>query len=329
MLSRRIGEGVARAAEAAKCDLIEIEETWGWSRHVAAATSIPVIVRLHGPWFLSGTMLKRQVEKSFKARIGWEKEGLLQAVAVTSPSNDVLEKTQKFYGIHLPRSAVIANPIATTAQDRCWRQEEADPNLMLFVGRFDRLKGGDLVLRAMASILRDHPEATLKYVGPDQGFQGDDGVVWSIQDYLKHVISDEAIRCRVDIMGRRRPEDISVMRRQSGFAIVASRYENFPYSVLEAMSSGTPLVASRIGGIAEMIVDGKQGLLFTPEDVPDLISRSSELLSNPGRAAELGAAARARSESEYSEDAIAKRMAEFYAELIRRPSAGQVRQEMS
>jgi len=84
-------------------------------------------------------------------------------------------------------------------------------------------------------------------------------------------------------------------------------------SLLEAMASGTPVVASAVGGVPEIVVDGETGFLVPPGDVPALRTRLSELLDNPGLARRLGANARQHVLERFTWTRVAERCLAAYA----------------
>ena len=80
---------------------------------------------------------------------------------------------------------------------------------------------------------------------------------------------------------------------------------------------GSPIIGARVGGIPEILREGVDGLLHQPGDAVDLADRVVELLSDPGRAAELGASAAVRCEQEFHPVAVAARLTEHYHQLLR------------
>ena len=65
-----------------------------------------------------------------------------------------------------------------------WRLEDCNPKEVLFVGRFDRHKGGDLIIEAFRSVLREVPQARLRFVGPDMGYTNAQNRRWSLRDFV-------------------------------------------------------------------------------------------------------------------------------------------------
>jgi glycosyltransferase involved in cell wall biosynthesis len=88
--------------------------------------------------------------------------------------------------------------------------------------------------------------------------------------------------------------------------------------LLEAMAAGRPVVATRVGGNPEVVVDGESGLLVPPQDPEALAAAVLRLLREPGLAQRLGAAARRRVEAEFTLERMVRRMEDLYADLLAR-----------
>ena len=80
-------------------------------------------------------------------------------------------------------AAEVIYPYAAPLTTKSWSLNEADPRLILFVGRFDRHKGGDLIIDAFARVLLEVPDARLWFVGPDRGYIDANGRTWHIEEY--------------------------------------------------------------------------------------------------------------------------------------------------
>lgn len=99
----------------------------------------------------------------------------------------------------------------------------------------------------------------------------------------------------VDLAGER--EDVAEILAASHVFVLSSRSEASPISVLEAMAAGLPVVASRVGGLPELVVDGETGLLVSPGDPEELATALACLLDDPTLRERLGSAGRARVET--------------------------------
>src|SRR5262245_41444261 len=165
-----IRSAAIKLVEEEKLDVLEIEESFGWSYELSRLKLFPVVVRLHGPWFLNGRFNcfdeTSQVTSHREIREG---KGIERAHFVTAPSANVLRAVENHYRFKLAGSRVIPNPINAVVEAGVWDVDTCDSDRLLFVGRFDREKGGDLVLCAFAKLAMANPSVRLTFIGPDIG----------------------------------------------------------------------------------------------------------------------------------------------------------------
>lgn len=103
--------------------------------------------------------------------------------------------------------------------------------------------------------------------------------------------------------------------------VLSSVWEGMSNSLLEAMAAGRPVVATRVGGNPEVVVDGETGLLVPPRDPRALADAVLRLLGDPALAGRLGEAARRRVESQFTLEQMVSRMQELYDQLLARKQA--------
>lgn len=145
---------IARRASAERAiQIIEMEESFGWAAWIRQATSIPVCVRLYGPWFLNGSVLGVPLDAEYRQRVRDEGKAIKLGQAVSAPSRNVLEQVRSFYGLDLPDAEVIPAPTLPVPVGERWRLEDCDSKQVVFVGRFDRHKGGDLIIEAFRKMI--------------------------------------------------------------------------------------------------------------------------------------------------------------------------------
>lgn len=297
-------------------DLVEIEESFGVAEHLRRALDVPVVVRLHGPWFLNGPAVGARGDAAFRRRVAREGLAIAHARAVTAPSRDVLDRVRERYAIPLAEAEVIPCPGPAVPASERWNAASCDDGGILFVGRFDRHKGGDLAIDAFRELAGQFPDLRLWLVGPDRGLVDDGGRVWDLPTYMKEHLPDGGARRRVRVMGPQTPDAISELRRRAFLTIVPSRYDNFPMTAVEALAFGGPIVASRAGGIPEIVRDGETGLTFRPGDFRDLAAKIRFLLVEPSRAGELAARAGALFDARFSPTVVARQTAVFYEKVL-------------
>ena len=298
--ARPFASAVRDLVERHGIEIIEIEEFFGFSHAISNLNLIPVVVRLHGPWFLT-----KRSEDTRREML--ERRAISTADAVTSPSEHILNSVEHHYGLRLRRTLTFGNPIA--APSRQWRLSHCDTNSLLFVGRFDQIKGGDLIIEAFGKLAEINPKLKLTFVGPDHGVNGT-----KLLEYARSRLSSGALS-RLTYTGQLSSDEVAELRPQHLITICASQFEVFRYTVLEAMAFGCPVVASNVGGIPEIIRSGQNGILFESQKVDQLVSSVQSLMDSPVLAEKLGSAARL-SVDDYRPGTMAASLAELYEQTI-------------
>lgn len=313
--------GAARTApvltaldEAVGLDLFEMEESYGIVGPIARRFRKPVVVRLHGPHCVVGEALGHERDRLFQARVRAEGQGIAAAAAISSPATDALEQVRRAYGLPFEQARVIPNPVEIPDPQQVWRRDEAEPDTILFVGRFDRVKGADVLLEAFAQLLARRPTLRLVFVGPDAGLiRGAETL--SFSSYLDRFVPAEA-RERIEWTGPLPAEAVRERRRKAAVTVVSSRYETFSMVAAEAMALGCPLVVADRGGLRDVATDEETALFFEGEAPASLAARVEQLLENPDRAAQLGEAARRDALARFSLEVVGRETRRFYEEIL-------------
>ena len=313
---RMIEQAMEAAAKRFPIEVLEIEEAFGIAMPVIAAGRVPVVVRLHGPWFLNGRALGVKEDAAFERRDRLEREAIARADAVTAPSRDVLERTRSHYRLPLENGRVVYPPVDSSAVGAAWDLADCDRNRLAFIGRFDRHKGGDLMIDAFATLARTRPQLTLDFVGPDRGILDQSTGTIHLEEYLASRVPDAEIRRRIVLHGQQTSAVIDDLRRRALVTVVPSRYETFGYTAVEALTLGCPVVAANVGGLAETVRDQQTGLLFDAGDARSLANQISKFLEMPEWAARLGAAARKDVALRFAPRSIAEQTLETYAAVL-------------
>jgi glycosyltransferase involved in cell wall biosynthesis len=180
------------------------------------------------------------------------------------------------------------------------------------VGRLDPVKGFDLLLDAIALLAPQHPKLILALAG--------DGPA-------RHTLQQQAARLgitdRVYFLGF--CKDVRQVYAALDIFAMPSRCEALPYALLEAMTAQIPAVASRIGGVPEVVVPNQTGLLIPVGDSHALANALASLLSNPDLRQEMGRAARERIIQHFSEREMVAQTLALYRQLLNRTNANTLR----
>jgi len=194
--------------------------------------------------------------------------------------------------VRVIHNGVAVEPIAST-EDRLRTRVAlglgATTPVALTVGRLDRVKDFGTLLRAFSLVVRDLPDATLLIAGDgDRAYRAE----------LLQQVTDLALEGHARFLGSRR--DVPALLAACDVFALTSITEALPLSVLEAMQAGRPVVATRVGGTAEAVVDGRTGILLAPGDAPAAAAALRRLLSDPEEAGRLGRAGQARTATAFS-----------------------------
>jgi D-inositol-3-phosphate glycosyltransferase len=178
-----------------------------------------------------------------------------------------------------------------------------DERIVLFVGRIEPLKGVDILIKA-AAMLESDIECSVLIVG------GDASTALQVAE-LKNLASDLGIRRRVAFVGAVDHDKLPLFYNAADVCVVPSHYESFGLVAIEAMASGVPVVASRVGGLMGTVKDGETGYLIPWLCPEPFAERIEMLLENESLRRSLGETAR-EVVSRYRWDHVAAAILEVY-----------------
>ena len=320
------------AAAGTDADLVHVHT---WYTHLGGILlkqnyGLPLVLTVHSleplrPW------KREQLGGGYDFSCWVEKTAIEMADAVIAVSDSTKVDVVRLFDVDPARVHVIHNGIdlgeyAARRDAGVLARYGIDPSLpyILFVGRITRQKGIMHLVRALRHL--------------DPGFQvvlcaGSPDTA-EIAAEMKTAV-DEARVARPGIVWIEKmvpKEDLIAIYSQAALFVCPSIYEPFGIINLEAMACGVPVVASAVGGIPEVVVPGETGLLVPVEQMAqapfepvnadqfarDLAAAINELMSDEKRRLAMGVAARQRAESVFSWDAIARKTADVYREVVRK-----------
>jgi glycosyltransferase involved in cell wall biosynthesis len=174
-------------------------------------------------------------------------------------------------------------------------------NYILFFGRIHSQKGIMDLIEAASEL----PDINLKIVG-----SGHD------QEKLKCLIKEKGWS-NIEIVGPKYGSDLKEIIGNSAFVVVPSvSYENSPFSVIESFAMGKPVIASNLGGLPELVEDGKTGILFEAGDIENLRKKIKHLYAHPYDIRTMGLTARLFVEKNFSPQIHYKNLLAVYQKAI-------------
>lgn len=248
--------------------------------------------------------------------IAWTAERFYERIVVPSEANRRLAITAGMDAARV-RTLHTGIDLARFAGARERRDElrrslgiDADAPVVGAIGRFDPLKGQDVLVDAMAAVFRTLPRARCVIVG-DAVFAGEAEWKRTVEERIRKL----GLEDKIFLTGW--SDDVaSWLGALDLLAHPSTRHDSLPTSVLEAMAAGLPVVGSKEGGLPELVDEGVTGWLVPPRDADALARTLVEALGDGERLRARGAAALVRARRFDRRDHVAK-VAELYDEVLR------------
>lgn len=167
---------------------------------------------------------------------------------------------------------------------------------ILFCGRLLYMKGVDTLISAAKEVLKNH----------------DVHFVFAGSGRIKQTLPKEDF----SLIGYIKPDEMPFLYQKADVFVLPSFVESFPYTLLEAMSSGLPVITTKVGGIPELVEHNKTGLLVEPNNVNQLIIAIEYLILNPAKRERIGRNAREHILSNYTIEKMASKTRNFYKKIV-------------
>ncbi len=313
----RMRQLLERVVASQPLDVVEVPECGGEGLFLDRRFDCRKVVRFHSPAALIMPFYStRAGDRRLCARL--ERRGFRRAAAATSCSDFVAREVATRLGftqpvVTVPNGIDLADAGRVSDFDlRAAIGATAAEAVVLFAGRFEPRKGSALLCDLVPELLA---RRAVRFVVLGE-------------DLFGHGEHELAARCRerlsepqigaLHLLGRRPLADVRSAMRQADIVLLPSRWENAPYTVLEAMAAGRPLVASRVGGIPEMVEDGREAILAPDRDLSAHLTAVERLLDDRELAGRLGSASRVRVAREFSAERMAASSLEVYQSVLSR-----------
>ncbi|OGW85951.1 MAG: hypothetical protein A3C35_07225 [Omnitrophica bacterium RIFCSPHIGHO2_02_FULL_46_11] len=274
----------------------------------ARLAGIPCISHIHATNTFSANPFIRKYQILFD---NWTSRFCNKLIAVSEATKQSLIDQ----GIPSDRVEVIPNGISTPevnfriSRDEIFQKLGVPQNhhLIGMVGRLCPLKGQEEFIKAMTEVCRIIPNVTGVIIGKDTEFGG------AYEAKLKGITKASGLNGRIIFSGHQ-ADPFSFINAMD-FLVLLSKTEGLPLVILEAMSLQKPVVATNVGGIPELVEDGKTGILVPPNNSNMLVQAMLRLLQNHSLTQEMGEAAFERVRERFSKERMCERILNLYDEL--------------
>ncbi|MEM3697188.1 MAG: glycosyltransferase family 4 protein [Candidatus Bathyarchaeia archaeon] len=186
--------------------------------------------------------------------------------------------------------------------------KERSENTLLYVGRIEEYKGLHILLKALECV---STPVRLSIIGP---LVRDPTYYKKVFDLINKI--NEKTRHKVTYLGPKRPEEILEYYQTASIVVVPSLSESFGNVVLEALACETPVIASKVGGIPEIINTGESGILVPPGDYTKLAEAIESLLNDGHVREKIGKEGRRLMVEKFSFESVVKKILDIYNELM-------------
>lgn len=212
-------------------------------------------------------------------------------------------------GYHIPKSKIEVVPIPISREED--NGTKVEDNLILYIGWLHPRKGAHVVVEAMAHVLKEMPEAKLLIFGVevDAGYKA----------RILKIISENNMQDNIIFMGKRPFKETKIYIKKASVLVIPEQWETIAPNILsEGLMFGKAIVASKIGGILDLIEDGKNGLLARADDARDFARKIISLLKDGALRMKLEENAKESSAKFCSEEMVYGRLLTLYGSLTNR-----------
>jgi len=288
---------VASCLLAGRFDVVHTHNTGPLLYGMPAAWLTGISMRVHTE---HGRIPAEQRGRGLRRAECWALGRCSHVVAVSSPGVEALRRDTGFLGaIGIVHNGYAPAHLVNRTQARASLGIPDGVPVMAVVGRLAVEKGQDLALRALAALGTGEPNLVLVLVG--------DGPE---RNALEALAGQLGLSGRVLFTGAR--PDVRQLYQAFDLVLLPSRSESLPMVLLEAGTAGVPVLATRVGGMPEVVEDGETGLLVPPEDPAALAAAAKRILLRPEWGGRLAAGLRERVQRQFSATAMVAGYVKLY-----------------
>lgn len=277
-------------------DVVEAPEHLAAGVFHALTKKVPMVLTLHTPHSKFVAENFHSVESSFDNRIIciMERLAILQADLLLAPSIDLATFVAADTGLKLNDIVIVKNPVDTRIfKPEGMRSLTKNENLkVLFVGRLEERKGIQYLAEAIPKVLKACSNVEFHIVGKDTNTAPDGS---SMRAYLEKQLESQGITEKVNFTAHVDLAKMPDYYRSADICVIPSLYDNAPYTCIEALSSGKPVIVSDRGGTKEYVLseaDKETGLVVKGADSDELAETIIQLVKDEKRQEKMATNAR-------------------------------------
>ena len=307
----RVRREMRRIVRRHRLDIIEFPNWEGLGSFFCFARPVPVVVRLH-----TSSQELEHIDGTHNNRLTrWDvrRERWVSTMAdvLVTHSEAHRQRMAEELCIDASRIRVVRHGVAVD-QNFVRPTRKNGHFTVIHVGRMEKRKGVVDLIRAIPEVLNAVPETRFVFVGSDRPHcPGGRTHAQFIEEELP-----PEVRGRISLVGRLPDEEVDRMLQQADLLVSPSLYESFGLVFPEAMRWGTAVIGTRVGGIPEIVEDGKNGILVSPASPGELAAAMISLLQDSERRRTLGEAGRLHIERHFNTVRMAQEVEKMYEEAL-------------
>jgi len=297
-------KNITQLVKESRIDLIH-SHTWGtdfYGYWASKILGVPMLATVHNRYYIFGKWTRRL---SYKVLISH----VQKIVAVSKDIQNLLKEDLKL----LPQKIkLIYNGIDTSKFEKKFDQEKLRKELNLLkedlilgnVGNLREVKDHHTLILSFSKVSPFFPQAKLLIIGEGE-----------LKSNLLKLRAELGLENKVSLLGHR--DDIPSLLNLMDVFILSSRLEGCSISILEAMASGKPVIATRVGGNPELVLEGKTGFLVPSAEPEKLAETIIQLLKDEKLRKKMGEEGRKRVMEKFSKESMVKNYEELYSQILR------------
>jgi N-acetyllactosaminide 3-alpha-galactosyltransferase len=289
---------------------------FGFTRAIRNRLKVPHIVTYHCDTTISENFLGRKMPKWLIKSV--EEMTNMYARWVLPKADAIINTTESYASTSPVMKNILHNAVPigyhyelfdASRQKQGITEASRDKKKVLFLGRFASNKGIDYLVRAIPAVLKAVPDAKFVLCGDGEE-----------KPHIEEFIDKVGVRANIEFRGKVNLDEMVNLYSTSAMYVFPSinRLEAFGIVQLEAMSCYTPVIASNIPGVNNVMEVGKSGLLVEPRDVEGLAAAIIKLLKDPEMARNMGVRGRQLVETKYNWKTIGDQIEKIYSDALKR-----------